>query len=418
MGAAPQREKTRQPVARICLIRQYYFPHDIRVRREVEALTAAGHEVDVICIARAGEPPRERQGRVEIHRLRVAHRRGGKSAYLLEYASFLFSAMLLAGWKHLRRRYQVVQANSLPDTLVFAALIPKLLGARVALDLHEAMPEFFATKYRVGMGHPAVRLTAWAEQASIRFADLALTCTAQQKEAFVRRGADPAKIDVVLNSADETIFDAHAYPHRGGGEGRFVLISHGSVEERYGLDTIIRAVALLKDDVPTLCLQIFGEGSYLPELQRLAAQLGVTEQVWFSDGFVPMPQLLDAIAGADAGVVAMKRDAFRDLTHCNKMYELIAMGVPVITSRTRSVEAYFPPDAFSFFESDNPADLARAIQELHARPALRTRLVEEAARVNEPYRWPRQRTRYVGLVRRLLAGRGAQRAAVAPEGVR
>jgi glycosyltransferase involved in cell wall biosynthesis len=107
---------------------------------------------------------------------------------------------------------------------------------------------------------------------------------------------------------------------------------------------------------------------------------------------------VDAIAAADAGIVAMKRDAFRDLVHCNKMYDLIAMRRPVISSRTRSVEAYFSDEALLYFTADDPDDLARAIKQLHAEQALGARLVQRAQEEVEPYRWPRQRELYQSYV--------------------
>lgn len=390
-------------MARILIIRQFYFPLDIRVRREVEALLADGHEVDVICLSRPDEPRSERCGRLRVRRLPFHHQRGGAASYVRAYLTFFLAATALAGWRHLRRRYALVQVNSIPDALVFAAVIPRLFGARVLLDLHEVMPEFFATRFKTRLDHPGVRLLAWLEQKSIRFADAAITCTDQMRDAFVARGADRGKIGVVLNAADETIFDHHRYPRTNGRPDRFTLICHGSIEERYGLDTVIRAVALLKDEIPGLHFQVIGEGAFKEDLQRLAHALGVACRVSFSDGFVPMEDLLRAIAGADAGVVAMKRDAFRDLTHCNKMYEFIAMRVPVLISRTRSVEAYFPDTCFQFFDSDDAHDLARAIRELHADPELGRRLVTEAARVNEPYRWPDQRARYLRTVSALVS---------------
>jgi glycosyltransferase involved in cell wall biosynthesis len=301
----------------------------------------------------------------------------------------------------------VVQVNTLPDWLVFAAIVPRLLGARVLLDLHECMPEFFATKF-ASPSHPAVRLLARLEQASIRSADLAITCTEQMRAAFIARGAQGEKIEVILNSADEEIFDPQRHPPTGSGPDRFVVLSHGSIEERYGLDTAIRAVARLAGEVPGLRLDIFGEGAYADELQELAEQLGIEDRVFFSDGLVPLDELLRAIATADAGLVAMKRDSFRDLTHTNKMFDFIAMRRPVIVSRTASVEAYFDESCFQLFESGDDRDLARAIRELHANAGLRERLVRRAAEVNEPYRWPRQRELYLRVVERLRgAGPGA-----------
>jgi glycosyltransferase involved in cell wall biosynthesis len=387
--------------ARIGVIRQFYFPSDTRVRREVHALARAGHEVDVICMLRPGEPLHERSGSIAVYRVPLEHKRGGLLRYLFEYLSFPLAAFLCAGALAVRRRWDVVQVNTLPDWLVFAAIVPRLLGARVLLDLHECMPEFFATKFRTTPSHPAVRLLARLEQASIRFADLAITCTEQMRGAFVARGAQRDKIEVILNSADEEIFDPQRYPPTGSGSNGFVLLSHGSIEERYGLDTAIRAVARLAGEIPGLRLEIFGEGAYLDELQELVQQLGIEDRVFFSDGLVPLDDLLRAIAAADAGLVAMKRDLFRDLTHTNKMFDFISMRRPVIVSRTASVEAYFDESCFQLFDSGDDRDLARAIRGLHADPDLRERLVRRATEVNEPYRWPRQRELYRHVVERL-----------------
>lgn len=381
-------------MARVLVIRQGRFPLDPRVRREVGALLDAGHEVDIVCLRGRGEPAREREGRLRVRRLPIPHGRGGVARYGLQYGAFFVAALSLASAMHLRRRYGLVQVHSLPDPLVFAAAVPRVLGARVLLDLHECMPEFFATKFGVGLEHPVVRLLARLEQASIAFADRVITCTEEMRQAFVERGAPREKIAVVLNSADETVFRARerARPELNG-RGP-LLVTHGSLEDRYGVDTAVRAVALLADELPGLRLEVYGDGSQLPALRQLAAELGVDGHVRFSGGFVPLPALVAALDRADAGIVAVRRDRFRDLTQCNKMYELIAMGTPVITSRTRSVESAFDADCFLWFESGDEHGLAEAVRRLAADPGLAERLARRAAEAAEPYRWPRQRAVY------------------------
>ncbi|WP_040666850.1 glycosyltransferase family 4 protein, partial [Nitrolancea hollandica] len=389
-------------MARICIIRQGNFPLDPRVRREADALISAGHTVDIICLRKPGLPLFERDGRLSIRRLPLAKRRSSTARYIFEYLTFLSAAMVLSSVLHLRHRYDLIQVNSIPDFLVFAALGPRLLGCPVLLDLHECMPEFFGTKFQTGLRHPVVRVIAWLEQISIRFASYAITCTDQMRDVFVTRGTPPEKIEVILNGSDEEVFDATRFPQRGREPGRFVLVCHGTVEERYGLDTIIRAVALLKDEIPGLRLEIIGEGSFLEELRQLARDLGVEREVAFSGKFLPMEELLRAIASADAGVVAMKRDPFRDITLCNKMFDFIAMRKPALVSRTRSVEEYFDDTCFQMFRSDDEHDLAQAIRELHADPARGERLVQRAVQVSEAYRWPSQRERYRAIVERLI----------------
>jgi glycosyltransferase involved in cell wall biosynthesis len=286
---------------------------------------------------------------------------------------------------------------------VFAAIVPRLFGAKVLLDLQECMPEFFAMKYRLAPRHPIVRLLGLAERASIAFADSVLTCTEQMRGRFIERGASAAKIDVVLLSSDEAVFDPdHAVPAPRE-PGTFLLTFHGTLEESFGPDTVIRAVALLKDEIPGLRLKLFGNGTFRQSLQTLITELGVADRVWLADGFVPLPELVSAIASADAGVVPTRRSAFRDLTHSTKMFDLLAMRRPAIVARTASVEAYFDASCFQLFESGDPHDLARAIRELRADPTLGPRLVRGAAARSEPYRWIHQRRRYLEIVDGLIA---------------
>jgi glycosyltransferase involved in cell wall biosynthesis len=390
---------------RICVIRLAYFPFDPRMSRDVYALAGAGHHVHVICLRDAGQRRIERSGSITVWRLPMRHRRGSALRWIYEYSAFTVMAGLLAGALGLRRRLDLVQVHTLPDTLVFAAALPKLLGVPVLLDLHECMPEFFASSFRLTAAHPFVRLTAAAEQAAIRFADSAVTCTEEMREVFVARGAAAEKIAIVMNSNDESVFDPTGRPPPGHENGRFVLIHHGSMEKRYGIDTVIRAVAALRPAHPGLRLALYGDGSQRAALRALVAELDLEGEVSFSPGFVPLEELLDAIAAADAGVVAMRRDPFRDLTHCNAMFDLISMRRPVLCSRTRSVMNYFPDDCFAYFEPDDPADLARALTELIQQPQRCQELVAAATRVNEPYRWPHQRERYLKLVEALAGGR-------------
>jgi glycosyltransferase involved in cell wall biosynthesis len=388
--------------ARICLIRQGYYPLDTRVRREVGALILAGYEVEVICLSLPGEARFERQGQVTVHRVPIGHSRAGHISYLLQYGAFFLFAAVMAARVHLRRRLDLVQVNTMPDSLVFAAIVPRLMGARVLLDLHECMPEFYAVKFGTGLRHPAVRFLAWIEQAAIRFADLAITCTDQMRAAFESRGAPQDKIEVIMNSANEDEFDPGLYSPAERADGEFRIICHGTVERIYGIDTIIRAVGLLRTDIPGLRLDIYGDGYALDEIRSLIRDLDLSERVHVAGRFVPVPELVRAIANADAGVVAIRRDIFRDLTHCNKMFDFITMRKPAIVSRTRSVEAYFDDSCFQMFTAGDELDLARAIRELYADRQLGDRLVRHAARANEPYRWPRQRERYQEIVHGLV----------------
>lgn len=401
-------------MSRVCVVRQFHYPADPRVRREAEALVADGHEVDVICLRQPGESAREVVNGVDIHRLPLDHERGSLGRYLYEYSTFFVMAFFKLMALFVRRRYDIVHVNTMPDFLVFVSVVCKLFGARVIIDMHECVPELYQTKYSLNARHPVIRLLALVEQWSMAFADQVITCTEQQKAVFVARGTPAEKIAVVLNSANTSIFQpGDAEPRMWTPGDELVLVSHGLVVERYGLDTIVRAVAILKQDIPTIRLRVLGRGEYLPELTALVRELGVEEQVWLA-GFIPESDMLDAIRTAHIGVVAVKRDAFRDLTHTNKMYECIAMRKPVVIAETAAVRAYFDDTSFQYFASDDPADLARTILHLYHHPERARQMVEHATWQSQAYHWDVQRELYCQAVRGVSPGLSARKLGAEP----
>ena len=397
--------------ARICVIRCHYY-RDTRLQREVSAMLDRGHAVHVLCLRDAEEPIRESRNGLTITRIPFAHRAGaGNVRRLAEYAAFFVLAGVLVTALHLRRRLDLVQVNSVPDALVFAAVVPRMTGARVVLDLQEPFPEFFAARSGVEAGHWMVRLIGRMEQLSIRFADAVVTVTEPMRQVFIERGASPEKITVVMDGSDDRTFDPHRHPRRPRDRDRFVLVSHGTIEPHYGLDTAIRAVAGLSSVVPSIELHIVGDGSQRAELQRLAVGLGVADQVHFSPGFVPIDELVARLADADLGIVAMTRNPFRDLTLAGKMFDFITMGVPMVVSTTRSVQSAFPPGCFEPFVADDARDLAKAIVRVYANPTTAKAQATRAREVARPYSWAAQRERYHEVIDAQL-GRGRRQVQV------
>jgi glycosyltransferase involved in cell wall biosynthesis len=404
-------------MSRICIIRHYYYPEDPRSRREAEALADAGHHVDILTLRQPGEAAHEVINGVQVRRLPVEHYRGSLLHYAYEYGAFFVLAFLVLTARFVRHRYDVVQVNSLPDFLVFAAAACKLFGARLVLDMHECTPELFCTKYGASPRHPAVPLLAWIEQRSLAFADQVITCTPQQRDVFASRGTPPEKITVVLNAANSAIFRPRSVEPVLWQQGeRFALVAHGLIAPRYGLDTMVRAVALLACEIPGIILHIYGKGDHLPEIEALACRLGVADRV-IAHGFVPEEELLDGIARAHVGVIAAKRDNFRDLTHTQKMYEYVAMRKPVVIAETPAVRTHFDDSCFQFFASDDAADLARALRGLYQNPARALTMIESASAIYRTYAWDAQRHVYceavLGAVPQYVRGRIASQEAAA-----
>src|SRR5437588_544209 len=121
------------------------------------------------------------------------------SAYFLQYSVFLLSAFFLLALRSLTRRFDLIHVHNMPDLLVFSALVPKLLGAKVILDLHDPMPELMMTIFGLEASSPAVRLLKGLEKLSLTFADAVLTVNKACKKIFSVRSCPAEKISVVMN---------------------------------------------------------------------------------------------------------------------------------------------------------------------------------------------------------------------------
>ena len=157
------------------------------------------------------------------------------------------------------------------------------------------MPELFCTMFGRGRDAPMIRMIELAERLSLAFADRVLTVTREMRDNVTRRGADPDKITVIVNVPDDRRFALDGYRalaekvsiarqqerHRG----IFRVLCHGSIEERYGFDVIVRAIAQLRDEIPGIQFRFMGDGSFLPEILALADELNVEDHVAYLASF-------------------------------------------------------------------------------------------------------------------------------------
>lgn len=292
-------------MARIASVVFSYYPQEPRTRRQAEALADAGFEVDVFCSRNAGEASFEIVDGVAVHRLPVQKRRGGRLRYIFEYLSFAtLCAVILAG-RHLRRRYRVIHIHNMPDILVFSALIPKLAGAKVILDLHDPMPEIFMGKYKVERDHPIVGLLRWLEHISTKLADLVITPNIGFRRLFVARGLASEKIEINMNSANERFFQPVALPENPPETGqprRFVVMCHGTLTERNGLGKAVEAIAAVRDKIPGLVFEVYGDGDYKHQFLRRVEELRLQDIVRFH-GVVGLDRIAAAIRDIDVGFI-------------------------------------------------------------------------------------------------------------------
>lgn len=375
------------------------YPGDPRPRRAAEAMAAAGMEVDLLCIMRSVELPLKADiAGVHVFRLPLKHRRDSKWNYLWQYSRFIFKAFWFLTWRGWRRKYDVVHVHNMPDVLVFSALLPKLRGARIILDLHDPMPELMMSIYGLGAHHNLVRLLRVFERWSIRFADTVLTPNLAFKKLFVSRGCPPDKMQIVMNSPEPEIFDPEKQVSNVRPDGAFRIIHHGSIVHRHGIDQLVEAVALVRKNIPGICLDFYGpQTPFVETIMEVAQKLGVTDIVHFR-GPAPQKVIAQAIHNADLGIIPNRRSSFTELNFPTRIFEYLAMHRPLIAPATHGIKDYFKPDELLMFEPNNVEDLAAKILWVYENPDAVADYVARGRQVYLKNLWPDEKRRFLGYV--------------------
>jgi glycosyltransferase involved in cell wall biosynthesis len=374
----------------VLVLTQHSLERHCIARRNVEELLGRGFDVDVVCTeGLASPPPRGRGGRLRLFVCPIRHRRGGLAGYLLEYASFFAAALAVASALGLRERYALVQSDNLPDSLVFAAVVPRLRGARVVFNMFELTPEMIDAELRGRVGRAVARLARLVEAAAVGWADRVIVVSEACREALRRRGAPADKLAIVLNTTSWA-----GLPPGPDGEGADAgyLVTHGTLVERYGTHLILEALASLP--VPDVRLRVVGTGEQLPLLLDRAHELGVSERVRFT-GELPWGETLAQVRRAAVGIVAVLDDGYGQLLLPTKLLEYARLGVPAVCARLAAVEAYFPPGSIAYFPPGDAAGLAAQVERLLRDPDAARAQARRAREVVDALRWERMRDRYV-----------------------
>jgi glycosyltransferase involved in cell wall biosynthesis len=385
------------------MVSHSYYEEDPRVRREAESIVAAGRPVDVFALRRTSDSAHEIIDGVAVHRLGVQRHQGaGLRTYVAEYLSFLLRSGVALTQAHRRRRYGLVQVHTLPDFLVFAALPLRLAGVPVILDLHEAMPEFFRSRFHGRAGNLGYALLRAQEWAATRFASAVVTVNDALGDRLRALGVPASKLTIVPNAPSLARFDGGRYPPRPFmADGTLRLVYAGALSPIYELEVVLGAVARLAKRRPEIpvCLDLYGRDFAEVPLRDVADSLGIGDRVAFH-GRIPIDAVPAAIAAADVGLAPTRRSDFTDFSLSTKAFEYAAMGRPVVASRLPMVERTFGDDVVTYAPGD-PDDLAGALVRLVDEPDVREALVSRALERVRRLAWEREASRYLALVDRL-----------------
>jgi glycosyltransferase involved in cell wall biosynthesis len=381
------------------------YASDPRVRRQAEALVARGDQVTVLALHAEGRPRYEVIDGVRVVHLKTRKFRGtsGKS-YLKLYASFGARA---AAWLAARpRSFDLVQAHSMPEALVFCAAVQRTLRIPLLLDVHDITSKLFESKFGSGR---IVELVRASENASMRYATEVLTV--HEPYADELRSRTRRRVTSVLNSPDERLFGTSRWrPWDPAGE--VVFSYHGTITPRHGLPTLVEALADVRAGavpgaraLPGARLQVRGGGDGLAAVAARVRELGLEDAVDLPAGLIPVTEMAAELDRVHLGVAPNVLDIWTADVLPTKVLEYSALGIPSISFRNPVMDRYFPPDAVTYVDPATRQNLGEAMVALAADPELARKQAGRASEVMAELAWAHQKEIYLEVIDR-LAGRG------------
>jgi glycosyltransferase involved in cell wall biosynthesis len=301
----------------------------------------------------------------------------------------------------------VIHVHNFPDVLVFSAIIQRVMGAKIVLDIHDPMPELFQSKYSLSPGHWFTRLLRLEERVSVRLVDAVIAANRRFADLVEERSCPASKVVVVMNAPDD-LFADHSEEVERRDAGTFEVLYIGTVAPRYGLDVVVDAIARLdrEGSVPDLSFAIVpklsDEGEYLRKLVDRIHGLGLSHRFRLEEprAHHEMP---DRIRKASVAVYPPRPDVHMDIALSLKVPEVVAVGRPLVASRLSVLLEYFGEESLFLFRPGDPEDCASRLLEIYRDQAEARRRVLRAQEALQKFSWSNGRREYLRLLSQLVS---------------
>jgi phenylacetate-CoA ligase len=242
-----------------------------------------------------------------------------------------------------------------------ALLVAKGTGKPVILNYHDGRAEAHFRWWA-----PVLR---WA----IRQAVVLVFPSVYLQEVFARRGFAGVVVPNVV--------DTETFTYRSPDPVQPRLISARLLERLYAVDNTLQAFALIKREVPSAVLDIYGTGTAARSLQRSAEKLGV-DGIRFH-GEVSRNRIAAALA---EGGILVNSSRVDNMPHI--IIEAFAAGVPVVTTAAGGIPRIVTHERTGLLvRIDQPEDLAAAVLRVLREPGLAARLAHAAGQESKRYSW-------------------------------
>jgi glycosyltransferase involved in cell wall biosynthesis len=387
-----------------CIISYSFYENDFRVRRYAELLADNGNNVDVITLRKFGESAEEIIKGVKIFKIKTRKYNETKLLdYFFNIFSFFIRGMFYLIVKNFKKKYKIIHIHNVPDFLIFMGLIPRLFKSKLILDIHDILPELFCQKFSKSMNSSLAKVLLYIERISVHFADHVIIANdIWRNKIIIRNCLNPNKCSTILNYPSKKLFKKDNTKFN---DTKFKIVYPGTISNRHGLDIAVKAIYILRNKIPNIQLDIYGNYSTLKQkklLEFLIKNLDLNNMIKIHKIY-PLEKMGSILSDAKLGLVPKRAGLFTSEAFSTKILELMALGIPIIASKTKIDEYYFNNNMIMFFQPGNYIELANCIKNLYYHEKMRYELIQNSKLFIERNYWEDKKNIYIKIVNTLLA---------------
>jgi len=364
---------------KVCVITTVHSPGDIRIRKELETLHSGGHEIHFIA-------PEGDFSLAGISYMPIA-RAGGRLNRFLRGSK---DALKIA------RSVNADVYHFHDPELIPLGLKLKKAGKKVIYDIHEEYPSVIFMKNWIPKLFRSLvsRFADWYEKRAVRKFDGIVVVVPEQLERF-----PVAKRFAVLPNYPNV--ERLKPKRRTSSDGVLRFVYSGSIDIDRSIVEMIQAFRLVRKAY-NVELNLLGP-IFDPELKRLilGSESAAGDGLHYK-GFLPYEEALDSVAQDDIGLMVMHRGRSKEMSSPLKMFEYLALGLPIIASDFKKWHDVLDERPCALFvDPDSAEDIAEKMELLIKNRELRSQMRDNAIEISSKYSWKSIEDRLLTLYRSL-----------------
>jgi len=345
------------------------YPYDRRVEREAESLINEGYNVYLLCRG---------YGKENIHGINVK-RVDTPLYYFYSFYGFLTNFSQSFWLKHINEAVNEIKPNAIHiHDLSYAYpafVVAEEKNIPVILDLHDNIIFQLTEKLWKDWSIKLNPLSYWIynikrwkkhQQRLIKKAFHVISVNDESRKYYIKEtGISPEDISVVMNVDDPDYLNSFPIDNDviEKYKNRFVVSYIGSMGIHRGIDVMIKALPIIKKKLPEIFFLVVGpkDKKYVAKLKKLINSLSLSNHVKFK-GYVHFGKVPSYIKASQIGIIPHKKGGLGDKALPNKLFQYMALGIPVITSNAAPLKRIInETKAGLIFETDNHKDLAEKV---------------------------------------------------------